>query len=162
MSSLTPSFIARLTAASLRHPWRFLAGALAIAGASAYLASGLEIRSSFEELLPADVPSVREIKTLIQRVGGDGTVYVVVEARGGPKGLPAAEKLARELADDYRALGPGVIRAVEADMRRVESWYEEHWPLFLPLSQLEEARDDVKAAIARAKAKANPLLDLGL
>ncbi len=154
------SAIARLTGASLRHPWRFLLGALAIAGASAYLASGLEIRSSFEELLPSDVPSVREIKTLIQRVGGDGTVFVLVESLDGPSGLLGAENLARVLAADYRALGPSVIRSVEADITPIAGWYEDHWPLFLPADELARARDELVHALGQAKSKA--LFGLGL
>jgi predicted RND superfamily exporter protein len=152
--------LASLTAASLRHPWRFLLGALAVACASAYLASGLEIRSSFEELLPSDVPSVREIKTLVRRVGGDGTVFVLVEALDGPAGLPGAERLARELADDYRGLGPTVIRSVETDVTPVARWYEDHWPLFLGLDELTRARDELVRAIGEAKSKA--LFDLGI
>jgi hypothetical protein len=154
------SFIARLTGASLRHPWWFFLGALALAGAGGYLSSKLEIRSSFEELLPSDVPSVREIKTLIRRVGGDGTVFAVVEALDGPGGLPAAQRLARQLAADYRALGPEVIRSVEADVTPIASWYEDHWPLFLDLGDLERARDDLVHAIGEAKSKA--LFGLGL
>jgi predicted RND superfamily exporter protein len=150
--------LAALTAASLRHPWRFLLGAIAIAGACAYLAAGLEIRSSFEELLPSDVPSVREIKTLIKRVGGDGTVFVLVEALDGPAGLPGAQGLARELADDYRALGPAVIRAVETEITPVARWYEDHWPLFLGVEEITRARDELKRAIGEAKSKA--LFDL--
>ncbi len=152
--------VTRLTRASLRHPWRVALGALAVAGLSGYLASGLEIRSSFEELLPSDVPSVREIKTLIQRVGGDGTVFVVVEALDGSGGLPAAEGLARELADDYRALGPAVIRSVEADVTPIARWYEDHWPLFLDLPDLQKARDELVHAIGEAKS--NALFGLGL
>jgi predicted RND superfamily exporter protein len=42
-------------------------------------------------------------------------------------------------------------------MAKVRSWYENHWPLFLPLPELEKARDAVKAEIEKQKAKANPL-----
>ena len=86
--------VAALTKAGLNRPIPvLLVSALAVA-VCVKLASGLEIRSSFQELLPEDVPSVREIKQLIQRVGGDGTVLVVVESMDGPSGLPKAEALA--------------------------------------------------------------------
>ncbi len=160
MNPGSQTLIARLTRASLRYPGRFLLAALVLAGTSAFLASKLEIRSSFEELLPSDVPSVREIKTLIRRVGGDGTVFVVVESLGGPSGLPAAERLASELAEDYRALGPGVIRSVEADVKPIARWYEDHWPVFLDVSELKRARDELVRAIGEAKSKT--LFGLGL
>ncbi len=149
--------VSRITAASLRHPWRFLLVALTLAVGGAWLASGLEVRSSFEELLPSDVPSVAHAKELVRRVGGEGTVYVNVEALDGPQGLPRAEALALRLADEYRALGPEVIRAVEATVRPVESWYADHWPLFLDLADLRKARDELVGEIGKAKARANPL-----
>jgi len=154
------SFISRLTAASLRHPGRFLATALVLSVASAWLASGLEIRSSFEELLPEDVPSVAHAKELVRRVGGDGTVLVNVEALDGPAGLPRAEPLALRLADEYRAFGPDVVRSVESNLRPVESWYADHWPLFLDLSELQKARDRLVSEIGKAKARVNPMLDI--
>jgi len=155
-----PSLISRLTGASLRRPWLFLGSALTIATAGAWLAAHLEIRSSFEELLPSDVPSVRHAKELARRVGGDGTVFVVVEALEGPQGLQGAEVLATRLADEYRALGPGAIRSVEDNVQPFERWYEDHWPLFVDLSDLERARDQLVSALGKAKARVNPLLNL--
>ena len=143
MSTRPGALLDRLTEASLRHPWRFLVGALGVALLAAYLASGLEVRSSFEELLPEDVPSVQEIKNLVRRVGGDGTVYVLVEPLQGDGGggLAAAQALALKLAEDYRAMGPRVIRSVEAVVTPVKRWYSDHWPLFLELAELRTARD---------------------
>jgi len=154
------SLIARLTAASLRRPWSFLAGALILAAAGAWLASHLEIRSSFQELLPSDVPSVQHAKELARRVGGDGTVFVVVEALEGPEGLQGAEVLATRLADEYRALGMGAIRSVEDNVHLIARWYEDHWPLFVDLADLERARDQLVSALGKAKARVNPLLNL--
>jgi predicted RND superfamily exporter protein len=154
------ALLARLTAASYRHPARFLGVALAITVVGAFLASGLEIRSSFEDLLPTNVPSVRHAKELAKRVGGDGTVLVSVEALEGPQDLEKAEALASKLADEYRALGPDVIRSVETNVRSVQRWYEDHWPLFLPLADIEKAHDTLVRELGKAKAKVNPLLDL--
>ncbi len=155
-----PSLMTRLTTASFRHPGAFLGVALALALLGAWLASRLEIRSSFEELLPPDLPSVREAKELARRVGGDGTVFVVVESLDGPQGLPRAEALAARLAEEYRALGPGVVRAVDSNMRPIERWYADHWPMFASVADLEKARDALVAALGKAKARANPLLHL--
>jgi uncharacterized protein len=156
----SPSLLHRLTAASLHHPARFLAAALVLAAAGAWLASGLEIRSSFEELLPPDVPSVRHAKELARRVGGDGTVLVNVESLDGPPGLARAQALATRLAEEYRALGPTVVRSVESNLGPVERWYAEHWPLFLDLAELEKSRNELVAAIGKAKARANPMMNL--
>ena len=124
--------IARVTSFSIARPFLTLAAAAVVAAVSIWLASGLEIRSSFQELLPSDLPSVRLIQELVKRVGGDGTVFVNLESLDGPDGLPAAEALAPKLAQDFLALGPDQIRAVDWNVKRIEAWYEEHWPLFVP------------------------------
>ena len=125
--------VARVTEASVAKPALFLGVALTLAAVSLWAASHLEIRSSFQELLPEDLPSVREVKELIRRVGGDGTVLVVVESLDGPSGLGKAESIAPELAREFLALGRTEIRSVESNVRPVEAWYEAHWPLFVPV-----------------------------
>lgn len=150
-------WLTAVTRASVRRPGLFLLGALAVLAVSIALASGLQVKSSFEELLPPDVPSVRNIRALIQRVGGDGTVLVVVESQDGPAGLPAAQDLARALAPEIMALGPSVIRSVEWNEKEVEHWFEAHWPLFASVAELKDGRDAIIAETAKAQVKANPL-----
>jgi predicted RND superfamily exporter protein len=160
---LARSLIARITLASLHHPALFLLGAVLVFCGSSVLTVRLfgDIRSSFQELLPADMPSVREIDELSRRVGGDGSVLVLVQSLDGKPGLPAAQALARKLVEDYLALGPDVIRSIEWNVRDTEAWYADHWPLFLSLAKLTEARDALAKAVAEQKRKANPL-SLGL
>ena len=141
----------------MARPALFLFVSLIVAAVSIWSASHLEIRSSFQELLPEDFPSVREVKELIRRVGGDGTVLVVIEALEGPSGLPNAESVAPELASEFQALGPSVIRSVEFNLRPAEKWYEDHWPLFVGLPDLLKARDTLRDEIRKRKLAANPL-----
>jgi len=153
------TFIARLTDASLRR-WRlFLVVALGLTAGGVWLASHLEVRTSFEELLPEDVPSVHYARELGRRVGGEGNVLVVVESLDGPSGLHRAERLATTLSQDFRALGPETVRSVEADILPVERWYADHWPMFLPLERLRNAHDELVKALGEEKAKLNPMLD---
>jgi uncharacterized protein len=149
--------IARVTTFSIGRPFLTLSGAAVLAAVSVWLASGLEIRSSFQELLPKDLPSVRLIQELVKRVGGDGTVFVNVEALDGPPGLPACEALAPKLAQDFLAMGPDQIRAVDWSVRGIEDWYLEHWPLLVPIEDLRRARDAVHEEIRRRIIEANPL-----
>ena len=79
--------ISRVTRAAVDHPGRFLLAALLVTAVSVKIASGLELRSSFAELLPEDVPSVHEIKEMGKRVGGDGTILVLIQSLKGPEGL---------------------------------------------------------------------------
>ena len=156
-SSPRGGIVARVTAAALDRPWLFLICAAVLTALAVERASHLEVRSSFEELLPEDVPSVKQIKELAKRVGGDGTVLVVVESLQGPEGLKSAEKMADVLSREYLAMGPREIRSVEASMAPVRDWFEEHWPLFVPLPDLIKARDAVRDEVHKRKAAANPL-----
>ena len=151
--------LGRLTHASLHHPFWFLllAGALFAGGARLGLALFENIHSSFQELLPAKFASVRQINDLLARVGGDGNVLVVIESLDGRAGLPAAQAFAPVLVKDYLALGSGVIRSIEWNRRDVEAWYADHWPMFLSVEQLTEARDRLEQEVKAAKRKANPL-----
>ncbi|HWE25943.1 MAG TPA: MMPL family transporter, partial [Myxococcales bacterium] len=148
--------IARVTTATIAHPFRTLTIAAVLGAASIWLASGLEIRSSFQELLPSDMPSVRLIQEMIKRVGGDGTVFVNVEALDGPQDLAKAEALAPKLAQDFLAMGPDQVRAVDWHITRIENWYAEHWPLFVPLQDLQRARDAIREEIRKRAIEANP------
>ncbi len=150
--------VARVTELALARPGRFLLAGAILAGVSAWLASGLEVRSSFEELLPPNAPSVVHVKELMRRIGGEGTVLVTVETLEASDGLAPAEAFASILAHEYLQLGPSVIRSVEVNLRPVEKWYADHWPLFASLEDLKKADGDLKRAISEAKAKANPLL----
>ncbi|GEJ58709.1 MMPL family transporter [Anaeromyxobacter diazotrophicus] len=153
-------FVGWLTELSLRR-WRSLLVLGALLGlAGAWLGSRLELRTSFEELLPEDVPSVRSARELARRVGGDGTVLVLVEAEGGPQELPGAEELAPRLAAAFAALGPDVVRSVEWNQDPVKRWYADHWPLFLPAEDLRGARDALVKVLGEQKARLNPTLTL--
>jgi predicted RND superfamily exporter protein len=148
--------ICRLTRSGIEHPFLTVLGAAATAAVAIYLASGLEIRSSFEELLPSDLPSVALVKELIKRVGGDGTVMVQVEAKDA-SGLPAAEAIAPKMVQDFVGLGRDKIRAVDWNIAPVRDWYAKRWPLFVPLEDLSKARDSLREEIRRRKIEANPL-----
>ena len=120
----------------------FASGALALI--SIWLASGLQIRSSFEELLPSDVASVRHVKELVQRVGGDGTVLVVVQVLDPADGLEHAKELTRQLAQEYLDFGPSIIRAVEWNVKPTERWFADDWPMFVSLEDLRKALETLR------------------
>src|SRR5262249_10759131 len=104
------------------------------------------------------LPSVVQIKELLRRVGGDGTVLVNIETQSSSDDLTHAKRLASQLAAEYLRLGPSVIRSVEWNVGPIEEWYAEHWPMFASLEELRQTDDALKKAVAEAKAKANPLL----
>lgn len=144
VTSLANELLVRTTRASLRRPVLFVLVAVALTVVSVWLASGLEVRSSFEELLPSDVPSAANVKELVRRVGGDGTVLVTVEALDGPAGLKAAEALAVELAADFLAMGPDAVRSVESTVQPTKEYFADHWPLFATVADLQKALDAIE------------------
>jgi predicted RND superfamily exporter protein len=144
LTSLANALLVRTTRASLRYPALFVLTALALTAVSVWLASGLEVRSSFEELLPSDVPSAANVKELVRRVGGDGTVLVTVEAVDGPAGLPAAEALAVKLTADFLAMGPDAIRSVESTVQPTENYFADHWPLFADTADLQKGLEAIE------------------
>ncbi len=170
--SVSRRAIARATQLFVAHPFRVLLVAALLTAGSIQLASGLEIRSNFDELLPSDIPSVAHIKEMVRRVGGDGSVLVVLgssdsapgarDASGNPIpprqiDLAAAKRLAPALVKELLALGPDKVRAVQWNTRDVQSWFEEHWPLFAPREDLQKALDGLRAEVKKRKVASNPL-----
>src|SRR5216683_942050 len=145
--------VKHITKLALAYPWLFLGIAGILTAVSVWLASGLQIRSSFEELLPPNMSSVVRIKELVRRVGGDGTVLVTIESLEPRDDLSHAKALARELADEYLGLGRSAIRSVEYNVEPVERWYADHWPLFSNLEDLQKANDALRKRISKAKAE---------
>src|SRR5713226_560765 len=144
--------VKHITKLASAYPWLFLGIAGILTAVSLWLASGLQIRSSFEELLPPDMSSVVRIKELVRRVGGDGTVLVTIESLEPQDDLSHAKALARELSDEYLGLGRSAIRSVEYNVEPVERWYADHWPLFSNLEDLQKANDALRKRISKAKA----------
>src|SRR5260370_18696131 len=108
--SLT-QMVAQVTEVALRRPWRFFFAAAVLTAVSVWLALGLEISSSFEELLPPNLPSVVHIKELLRRVGGGGTVLLTVEKLNSPAALSGGEAFATRLAEEEWGVGASVFRS---------------------------------------------------
>jgi predicted RND superfamily exporter protein len=144
VSSLANAWLLRVTRASLRYPAYFLLVAFLVTGFSSWLATGLTLRSSFDELLPSDVPSAANAKELARRVGGDGSVFVNIESLDGPSGLPACEALAPKLTADFLAMGPDAVRAVESNVGPTKAYFADHWPIFASTADLQSALDTLQ------------------
>src|SRR5436190_12889017 len=94
------SFFERLARAQVARPWRFVLATLAVSLVSGVLASRLELRTRFDQLLPEDRPSVVELKRLEANVPAGSHVFVVVE--GG--GVAAERALGDDLVTRLRAM----------------------------------------------------------
>ena len=137
-----------------RHRRAVLLAAAAILAASAWLvATRLPVKADLSHLLPDSARSVRDLRTLEQRLVVQDAVLVVVTS-SDPKARAAA---AETLAAAARALPPELVGEVEVDDADTRGFLRAHAHLFVPLEQLEAARTALQAAIDRAKRDANPL-----
>ncbi|MCP3099356.1 MMPL family transporter [Myxococcus sp. K15C18031901] len=139
---------------AVSRPWYVLLVAALLTLGGMALASRLEFRGSFVELLPQGAREVQDLTRVSQKAGGDG--YLVILARGdAPERLKA---YAGELKARLEALPE--IRYVEHSYD-VE-FFRQHGLLLLPAEKLAELRKDLTARVRYERQQANPFyIDLG-
>jgi uncharacterized protein len=128
----------------------FIAGGVAITGVS--LAAKLSVKTDLSTLLPPGATSVRDLDDVQRRAQAFGNLLVGIEA-SGPDAAAAREVAARHLIPRLRAIDPSLVASVVADdgiMRR-HLWNKRYE--YVPIEDLEHARDELTRGIA----KANPL-----
>ncbi len=138
----------------LRHPVAVVATSALVLLASTYLiAFKLPLRADFAALLPADAPSVRDLRRLEQRVVAQDTALVLVEARD-----PATRAaVTAAMADVARALPADLVSQVEVDDQELRDFARANLHLLAPLADLEQARTALRQRIDAAKLAANPV-----
>ncbi|HEX8435623.1 efflux RND transporter permease subunit [Archangium sp.] len=134
---------------TLARPWRVVLLFTVLALVGTVMASRLEFRGSFVELLPQEAREVRDLTRVAQKAGGDG--YLVVRAQGlKPEALRTfADALARKLETLPE------VRYVEHHFD--VGFFQDRGLLLLPTEKLKELRQDVDARLRFEKQKANPL-----
>jgi predicted RND superfamily exporter protein len=140
--------------AAVTRPWQVLLVFALLAVGGMALASRLEFRGSFVELLPQGAREVQDLTRVSQKAGGDG--YLVILARGDtPERLRA---YAGELKGRLEALPE--VRYVEHSYD-VE-FFRRHGLLLLPAEKLGELRTELEARVRYERQRANPFfVDLG-
>ncbi len=119
-----------------------------------YLAAfHLPLHADFSHLLPQDATSVRDLRKLEDRITSSDTLLIVVEADD-----PAvrAEVIA-ELRAVIETLPGELVARLESDDQITRDFLRAHRYLFVPLEDLELARDALARRIDGAKLEANPL-----
>src|SRR5580698_8472436 len=133
-----------------RNPALVLVGALAIAAASGLLASRLQLKTAFSELLPSDDPGVVTLTRTQKRMGDMSLLLIGVRSPDYAANLRYAEALTQKL----RALPPTVVNLATYDVRDLRAFYETNKWLFVSEENLESIRDRLRDEITRRK---NPL-----
>ncbi|WP_236604854.1 efflux RND transporter permease subunit [Sandaracinus amylolyticus] len=142
-SERTPSSLeralARLGRVTHRHPWAIVLVLLASMVPAGWLASGLSIRSSFLDLLPADRPAVRQLHDVLDRAQVTSNVLVAIDNEDPEAARRFAQAMAARLASEP------LVRAVDA--RFDVEFFEQRQLLFVEETELRSLIDRAEAAI---------------
>jgi len=133
-----------------RNPALVLVGALAISAACAILASRLQLKTAFSELLPNNDPGVVTLTRTQKRMGDMSLLLIGVRSPDYAANLRYAEALTQKL----RALPPSVVNLATYDVRDLRAFYQQNKWLFVSEDDLESIRDRLRNEISKRK---NPL-----
>jgi predicted RND superfamily exporter protein len=145
------SFPARYCRFVSRRAGTILAAATALFVVAAALASRLELRTSFSELLPSDDPGVVALTKTQARMGDMSLLLIGVRSPDREANLRYAELLTQKL----RALPKTVVEFAAYNVRDLRSFVEDNKWLFASEDDLIEIRDRLRREITKRK---NPLL----
>jgi hypothetical protein len=133
-----------------RYPAAVLIGALAVAAGCAVLASRLQLKTAFSELLPSNDPGVVTLTRTQKRMGDMSLLLIGVRSPDYQANLRYAEALTQKL----RALPPTVVSLATYDVRDLRAFYQNNKWLFVSEDDLESIRDRLRNEISKRK---NPL-----
>ena len=129
------------------------AHALVLALAGYLIAFHSPLFADFSYLLPQDAPAVTDLRRLEKRIKATDTMLVVVQAPTSDARAAAV----RQLADAFREFPKDLVGEVEDDDVETRDFLRDNKFLFVPLVDLQRARDALAKRIAAAKLAANPL-----
>lgn len=78
-----------------KYPGRILIFALLLSGFSIYVSAGLSYDSRMDNLLPQDLPLIKEFNEVVSKTGGSGPLVVVLEELGQDKAPLVISKLSQ-------------------------------------------------------------------
>lgn len=149
-------FWSRLARLQVRHwPW-VLACAVLLGGSGYYLSAQLKLRTSWEELLPRDTQSVRDIERVRGRVKGQTSLTVVVRASGGNDGIL---RFGRDLAArlETKLVEKKLATAVDWRVDTYERFVTSNKHLFANLEDLREVQTALEERLDWERLRRNPL-----
>jgi len=136
-----------------RHTRAIWIASAALVAVSIYLAAfHLPVYADLSDLLPSDVPAIRDLRRLEARLAAKDTMVAVVIAP-----TPAERAVvAGELATRVRAVSPRLLARLEDDDAATRAFVRAHAGLFVPLADLQRTQKALEQKIAAAKLHANP------
>jgi predicted RND superfamily exporter protein len=149
------TLLARYTGFLSRRAGTVLILAAVLFAAAATLASRLELRTSFSELLPSNDPGVVALNKLHKRMGDMTLLLVGIRSPDKQANLRYADLVTEKL----RALPKNVVEFAAYNVRDLRSFFEDNKWLYASEDDLTEVRDRLRREIGKRK---NPLwVDLG-
>lgn len=105
------------------------------------LASQLELKTAFSELLPSEKPSVIELQRVNARLSSLSTLTVVAEGSNAD----SLKRFVDRVSPRIRELGPELVVGVDDGPRAVEEFFRKNKHLYADLADIQALRDDVVA-----------------
>jgi predicted RND superfamily exporter protein len=133
-----------------RRPVLVLVLAGLVGAGGAFLASRLQLKTAFVELLPSDDPGVVALAKTQKRMGDLSLLLIGVRSPDHEANLRYAEELTRRL----RAMPPTVVQLATYNVRDLKAFFEKNKWLYVSEDDLESIRDRLRSEISRRK---NPL-----
>jgi predicted RND superfamily exporter protein len=138
-----------------RHAGALLIAAAAIFALSLFLASKLELKTAFSELLPSDDPGVIALDKTQKRLGDMSLLLIGIRSPDKDANLRYADMLTKKLLE----LPKNVVAQATYHVRDLRDFFQRNKWLYVSENDLESIRDRLRTEISKRK---NPLLiDLG-
>ena len=151
MASETSSWSARYCRFLARRSKLVLTVAVLVFGGAAALASRLELRTAFHELLPSNDPGVVALMRTEKRMPDLSLLLIGIRSPDRAANLRYAEAMTEKL----RALPPQVLTIATYEVKDLKRFFEHNKWLYLSEADLESIRDRLRREITKRK---NPLL----
>ncbi len=137
-----------------RHARAIVVAGAAIVAMSVYLAAfHLPVYADLSDLLPSNVPAIRDLRRLEARLPAKDTMAAIVVAPDPERRAATATDLAARI----RAIDPQLVTRLDDDDREVRDFVRAHAMMYVPLADLEQTEVALAAQIHGARLAANPL-----
>lgn len=142
------SYTERLSRLVTRHAGWVLAGFLLATAAMVPVASKLQLRANFLDLLPPEHPSIVNLKELMSHVGGTSFLIAVIESPDEKTSIEATKRFSEAAAS---------FRQVEyVDNRTNVPEFADRKLLFLKLDSVKKLKKNINDLLGYYRRKSNP------
>ncbi len=137
-----------------KYPWYITIVSLLVSAIGLYFTTKLSIKSNFAALLPENAQSVIDLKAISKRMGGMGTLIIMLEGDD----LKAMERFADDIAAKIRKYPKDEVRFVDYKIDNLKEFFEHNKFLYPSIDTLKDLRDRIKKAAGKQKLKATGFL----